>query len=287
MQEIEIKFAITDTKEIPARLRKLGFRLTVDRHQERNYLFDDGASNLQTAGKLLRVRHTPLKQTVTFKGPIRTSSKLKHREEIECGIENADIVIRILEEVGFRVRTEYSKYRTVFEKDDFNISLDETEAGNYLEVEGPSEQAIIDLATQLGYSEQDFVRRTYADLIGERRRVAGDNNRGGIMTNERDPSNDEPLENVAVAGPAEAEMIEEMLKSNGIDCSLQGNVPSSPFPTVSDLDEVRVLVRKSAAAKAQELVDGFFTPISRDELVEGESDLGVDESDEEPSGFKI
>ena len=82
-------------------------------------------------------------------------------------------MIRILEEVGFKVRTEYSKYRTVFEKEGFNISLDETEAGNYLEVEGPSDEAITNLATELGYSEQDFVRRTYAELIGDRRGVPG------------------------------------------------------------------------------------------------------------------
>jgi len=170
MQEIEVKFAVTETKEIPAKLSKLGFRLAVERHQETNYLFDDASGSLQMAGKVLRVRHTPLKRTVTFKGPIQASSKVKHREEIECRIENADTMIRILEEVGFKVRTEYSKYRTVFVKDDFNISLDETEAGDFLEVEGPSEQAIIDLAVQMGYSEQDFVRRTYADLIGERRR---------------------------------------------------------------------------------------------------------------------
>ena len=37
------------------------------------------------------------------------------------------------------------------------------------------------------------------------------------MTNEKDLPNDEPLEMVAVAGPAEAQMIEEMLKNNGID----------------------------------------------------------------------
>ena len=74
-----------------------------------------------------------------------------------------------LEEVGFKVRTEYSKYRTVFEKEGFHISLDETEAGNYLEVEGPSDEDITKLGKKLGYSEQDFVRRTYAELIGEKR----------------------------------------------------------------------------------------------------------------------
>ena len=167
MEEIEIKFAVKDAKSVTARLRKLGFRIAVGRHHEKNYLFDDASGGLQKAGKLLRVRKTPSNQTVTFKGPILPSSKLKHREEIECRIESAETLMRILDEVGFKVRTEYSKYRTVFERDSFNISLDETEAGNYLEVEGPSDEEITKLGEKLGYSERDFVRRTYAELIGD------------------------------------------------------------------------------------------------------------------------
>ena len=169
MEEIEVKFKIKETKTVTEKLRKLGFRITVGRHREKNYLFDDNSESLQKAGKLLRVRKTPSTQSVTFKGPIRADSKLKHREEIECRIDSAETLIRILEESGFKVRTEYSKYRTVFEKDSFNVSLDETEAGNYLEVEGPSDEEITSLGKKLGYSEQDFVRQTYAELIGERR----------------------------------------------------------------------------------------------------------------------
>jgi predicted adenylyl cyclase CyaB len=173
MEEIEIKFPVNDAKAVTERLRKLGFRVAVGRHREKNYLFDDDSGTLQTAGKLLRVRKTPSNQTVTYKGPVLATSKLKHREEIECRVESAETMIRILEEVGFRVRTEYSKYRTVFEKDAFNVSLDETEAGNYLEVEGPSDEEITRLGVELGYSEQDFVRRTYAELIGDSRRLPG------------------------------------------------------------------------------------------------------------------
>ena len=169
MEEIEIKFAVKDMKAITEKLRKMGFRVAVGRHREKNYLFDDPAGSLQKAGKLLRVRKTPSSQTVTYKGPILAASKLKHREEIECRIEDADVLMRILQEAGFGIRTEYSKYRTVFEKDNFNISLDETEAGNYLEVEGPSDEEITKLGEKLGYSERDFVRRTYAELIGEKR----------------------------------------------------------------------------------------------------------------------
>jgi len=169
MEEIEIKFVVKETKAITEKLRKLGFRIAAGRHREKNFLFDDMAESLKQQGKLLRIRRTPSAQTLTYKGPISAASKLKHREEVECRIEDADVLLRILEHIGFKVRTEYSKYRTVFQKDDFSISLDETEAGNYIEVEGPSEEEIIKLGEKLGYSERDFVRRTYAELIGERR----------------------------------------------------------------------------------------------------------------------
>jgi predicted adenylyl cyclase CyaB len=180
MEEIEIKFAVKNTKTITEKLRKLGFKIAVGRHCEKNYLFDDGPGSLQAAGKLLRIRQTPSKQTVTYKGPILATSKLKHREEIECRVESAETMIRILEEAGFKIRTEYSKYRTVFEKEGFNISLDETEAGNYLEVEGPSDEEITQLGLKLGYSEQDFVRLTYAELIRDRR--------GTPSSNKKEPS---------------------------------------------------------------------------------------------------
>jgi predicted adenylyl cyclase CyaB len=169
MEEIEIKFAVKDTQAVRDKLRKLGFRIAVGRHREKNYLFDDSGGNLRKSGKLLRVRKTPTSQTLTYKGPISSSSKLKRREEIECRVEDAAVLISILQGAGFNIQTEYSKYRTVFEKDKLNISLDETEAGNFLEVEGPSEEDVTKVGEKLGYSEKDFVRRTYAELIGEKR----------------------------------------------------------------------------------------------------------------------
>src|SRR5215831_12196238 len=106
MEEIEVKFQIKETKSVTEKLRKLGFRITSGRHEEKNYLFDDSSGSLQKAGKLLRVRKTPSTQSVTFKGPIRPNSKLKHREEIECRTDNADTLIRILQESGFKIRAQ-------------------------------------------------------------------------------------------------------------------------------------------------------------------------------------
>jgi len=106
------------------------------------------------------------------------------------------------------------------------------------------------------------------------------------MRNEKDLANDEPLKMIAIAGPAEAQMIEEILKNNGIDCTLQGDVVSTPWPTKSDLDEIRIFVKPGDAARADDLVQAYFTPVGKDELAEGDAELGVEDPDE-PSGFTI
>ncbi|PYS55690.1 MAG: hypothetical protein DMG13_02985 [Acidobacteria bacterium] len=106
------------------------------------------------------------------------------------------------------------------------------------------------------------------------------------MSSEQYLSDREPLEVVAVCGPTEGQMIEELLKNNGIDCTLQGDVTSTPWPTGTDLDEVRVWVKQADVPRAQELVDAFFTPVGKDELEEGQAELGVDDPDE-PGGFTV
>src|SRR5207249_12066566 len=115
MEEIEIKFAVKDTKIITEKLRKLGFRVTVGRHLEKNYLLDDHDGNLQKAGKILRIRKTPSGRTLTYKGPISAASKLKHREQDECRMEDGDILLPMFEQRGIKMHTEYSKKRPTLE----------------------------------------------------------------------------------------------------------------------------------------------------------------------------
>src|SRR5438552_1560967 len=103
----------------------------------------------------------------------------------------------------------------------------------------------------------------------------------GTMT---DDKND--LEMIATCGATEAPMIEELLKNNGIECTLQGNVTANVLPLENDFDEVRIWVKRENAVAAQELVDAFFTPVAKDELTEGREDLGVEDPDE-PGGFTV
>ena len=65
------------------------------------------------------------------------------------------------------------------------------------------------------------------------------------MTNEKDLPENDPLEIVAIAGPAEAQMIGEMLRNNGIESTLQGDVVSTLRPRTVG---VRPLDLRGAAA---------------------------------------
>jgi hypothetical protein len=98
---------------------------------------------------------------------------------------------------------------------------------------------------------------------------------------------EEQLELVKICGPTEAEMIQEMLTNNNIDSTLQGEAAANTIPATSDLDEVRIWVRKEDVSQASELIEAFFTPVGKDELQEAEeAGLGVDNPDE-PGGFTV
>src|SRR5262245_62445429 len=106
------------------------------------------------------------------------------------------------------------------------------------------------------------------------------------MSSEESVQHDESLELVKICGPTEAEMVAEMLRNNGIESTLQGEVAATQLPATSDLDEVRIWVRPEDAATAHELVDAFFNPVGKDELPEKDADLGVDNPNEQ-GGFTV
>ena len=71
-------------------------------------------------------------------------------------------------------------------------------------------------------------------------------------------SYDEPLRMVYIAGPTEAPMIAELLANNGIESIVQGEEEASLIPATGDLTQVRIWVRQSDLASADELIEAFF-----------------------------
>jgi adenylate cyclase class 2 len=100
---------------------------------------------------------------LTFKGPVQPGS-MKVREEHETAIGDPAVMLRVLEELGFRVWFRYQKYREEFSLDDVIIAVDETPVGTYVEIEG-GERGIASATAALGRTAGDYLLDSYRALF--------------------------------------------------------------------------------------------------------------------------
>ena len=68
----------------------------------------------------------------------------------------------------------------------------------------------------------------------------------------------EPLRVVRIEDATSAPMVEELLRNNGIEAVLQGEVTATTIPAAGKLTEVRVWVKQSDAKRADEIIEAFF-----------------------------
>jgi adenylate cyclase class 2 len=162
--ETEIKLAVADTKTARGMLRAAGFRVFKRRVFESNTVFDTPELRLRKSGLLLRMRQAGSVRTLTYKGP-SIPGKHKSREELELVIPDPEVMIRIIERLGFHPAFRYDKYRTEYKQSGSRgvAVLDETPVGVYVELEGTS-RWIDRTARKLNFSEQDYITASYAAL---------------------------------------------------------------------------------------------------------------------------
>jgi adenylate cyclase class 2 len=132
------------------------------RRLQEDCLLDTEEAILQRRRCVLRVRIEAGKSRLTFKGPVQLSP-MKLREELETIVGDGDVLLRVLEELGFRVWFRYQKYREEFAWEDVIIAIDETPLGTFIEVEG-SERGITMMAEALGRSPADYLLDSYRSL---------------------------------------------------------------------------------------------------------------------------
>jgi adenylate cyclase class 2 len=105
--------------------------------------------------------------TLTFKGEPQKSRSFKVREEFETQVRDPKETRRILKALGLKEGFAYRKHRTVLRKSRLTICLDETAAGDFLELEGERHE-ITRFARALGFGRADFITRSYVEMLGER-----------------------------------------------------------------------------------------------------------------------
>lgn len=170
--EREIKLRYDSVEAARAAVAKLGATLWRPRRLQDDVLLDGDAGSLQHRRCALRVRRDGDRiAVVTWKGP-PIASTMKLREETETTVASADMMLRIFDELGFRPRFRYQKYRTELVLPDVVVAIDETPIGVFVELEG-EEAAITDVATRLGRAPDDYVRASYRTLFLESRETQG------------------------------------------------------------------------------------------------------------------
>jgi adenylate cyclase class 2 len=141
------------------------------RRLQEDSLLDTHDNQLFQRRSALRVRTESGKSLLTFKGPVQPSA-LKVREEYETVVGDGEVLLTILEELGWRVWFRYEKYREEFAAADVIIAIDETPIGVFVEIEG-SEDHIHRAAAALGKTPHDYVTSSYRALYLDYCRARG------------------------------------------------------------------------------------------------------------------
>jgi adenylate cyclase class 2 len=159
--EIEAKFFVRHFASIRERLLSLGARRISERTFERNWRFDTADRRFARSGEVLRIREDN-RIRLTYKHPLADPLK---RIEIEFEVDDASQARRFLEALGFHVFKIYEKYRETFKYVDVEIVLDELPFGCFLEIEGPTSEAVHEAASKLDLDWKLRVAEAYLNLF--------------------------------------------------------------------------------------------------------------------------
>lgn len=193
MIEVEIKLPLRrrgDTEEtarITEGLCSRGFRKAA-RFRQRDTYFDNGAGEIRTGGKALRIRETEdlmqgkVTAELNFKGP-RMDQASMTRQELETEVGQAETGRQILAALGFSpVPPEVAKERTEYRRDGITACLDRVEGlGDFLELEiltesedgkVPALRKLEEILGILGYRLSDSVTCSYLSMLQRGRKLS-------------------------------------------------------------------------------------------------------------------
>jgi adenylate cyclase class 2 len=160
--EREIKLRFGDAETARAAILRTGATPVRARRLQEDCLLDAADESLHRRRSVLRVRLESGKSLLTFKGPVQPSV-MKVREELETVVGDGPLLLKILEELGFRIWFRYQKYREEFALEDVIVALDETPVGTFVEIEG-GDRGIGEMADALGRGPSDYLLDSYRRL---------------------------------------------------------------------------------------------------------------------------
>jgi adenylate cyclase class 2 len=163
MLEREVKIRFADPDLARAALSSIGAVPLRPRRLQDDTLFDTPDGALRARRAVVRLRCEPDRAFLTFKGPVQPGL-MKIREEQETEVGDAEVLRRVLRELGLQGWFRYQKFREEYEAPGVVIAIDETPVGTYMEIEG-SEEGILTVTDALGRSAADFILDSYRGLF--------------------------------------------------------------------------------------------------------------------------
>lgn len=171
-RELEIKIRVTDHEGVRMKLRALGAS-RIGAVVESNAIFDapDNKLSLSAVGLRLRGRRDSegawLGGTMTVKGP-PADGPVKSREEAEVSVDDLDKAERALSLLGYRPVVRYAKRRESWKLGGCHVELDVVPyLGAFVEIEGPSIEAVKDVQKQLELEDDSCARMSYVELLAD------------------------------------------------------------------------------------------------------------------------
>jgi adenylate cyclase class 2 len=161
--EVEIKFAVPDLKEIRRKLKSQRFREITPRTYEMNTLYDRPLRPLRRRGEILRIRKFGDTWKLTHKAKGK-DGRHKTRKETETKLEDGKRLEEIFAAIGFKPAFRYEKFRSEWTDGAGHVVLDETPIGNFGEIEGPP-RWIDRVAKTLGITREQYITKSYGELF--------------------------------------------------------------------------------------------------------------------------
>ncbi len=146
--EIEVKFYLENAELVREKLLSAGAKSS-GRIFESNICFDDAQDCLKAQQSLLRLRKDK-KITLTHKSkPDAGETEFKVLKELEVEVSDFDIMLSILETLGYHRTLVYEKYRETLAIGKTKLCIDNMPFGDFIEIEG-SKTDIRKLAQDFG-----------------------------------------------------------------------------------------------------------------------------------------
>jgi adenylate cyclase class 2 len=170
--EIEKKYRLTpDQRERAANQLALVGAEPFGEEFEVNTLFAGGAIDFKRA--VLRLRRVGDRATLTYKERMDSDSAVKHQQEDETQVEDAEATAAILNKLGYRPALVYEKRRSTWRLCGAEVVIDVLPYGLFMEIEG-EEDAIAEVERLLLLSDLEVEMATYPQLTMQLGKRNGD-----------------------------------------------------------------------------------------------------------------